>query len=236
MKTPPSVERVGREKEPGIERRRAERFASDLETACKPVAARGGTAWKCRVVNISRTGIALALNRRFEQGALLSVDLEDASGAVARTMFARVVHVRSQGDDLWMLGCAFAGELNDDELKHFHAERRRAEDADCRAWVRFDCDVPAKAMIIRAGPGESLLVRVVNISPGGMCLLSPCELKEGTCLWLEFPPADGRPAYCLEARAIKVISHGPDGWQVGCEFVAKIKADELKALAGGEPA
>src|SRR5437868_5613632 len=105
------------------DRRRAERFATDVETACQPVGPLGGSAWPARIQNVSQTGLALVSDRRFERGTLLSVDLEDPEGGAARTVLARVVHVRAQEDGLWFMGCAFASELEAEELKQLHAER-----------------------------------------------------------------------------------------------------------------
>jgi hypothetical protein len=203
-----------------------------LETACQPVSARGEEAWPATIQDISRTGIALVLDRRFERGTLLSVQLEDRARSFGRTMFARVVHVRLHEDRAWLHGCAFAGELEEDELSYFHAERRRPTDLDCRAWVRFDCDVPATAWLLGPNQGESMPVRVQNVAPGGVGILAPAAPPTGTCLRLEWSGNEVRPPRPVEVRVIQAASQGSNGWLLGCELVAEIDAAELNALRG----
>src|SRR5438105_9929682 len=98
---------AARPQPPGHERRRAERFPSDLTAVCKPATARDDTHWPGKLRDISRTGAAVLLGRRFERGALLSLQLEDPGRGVEHRLFARVVHVRTEGKGTWLLGCAF---------------------------------------------------------------------------------------------------------------------------------
>src|SRR5436305_9060069 len=106
------------------ERRRTDRLAVDLETVCQPITGGGDAQWPGKVRNLSRNGIAVALKRRFERGALLAFQLEDRQRAVERRVYARVIHTRAEGKDTWVLGCVLAGELSDDELRLFQADPR----------------------------------------------------------------------------------------------------------------
>src|SRR6202023_2585753 len=98
-------------------------------------------SWPARVVDISTGGIALVLDRRFEKGAMLSVRLACSDEENTRTLFLRVVHIAQHVDGSWCLGCAFASELAEEELQAFQAKRVRTTEPDCRAWVRFECNV-----------------------------------------------------------------------------------------------
>jgi PilZ domain len=130
------------------ERRRAERLRADLEAVCQPITGGGDAQWAGKVRNISRTGIAVALKRRFERGALLAFQLEDRERAIERRVFARVIHTRAESKDTWVLGCVLAGELSDEELRQFQADRPCPAEADHRAGERPQGDRLTAAVLI----------------------------------------------------------------------------------------
>jgi PilZ domain len=226
-----SVAIVEEQEDGHADRRGAVRIPCDLETACQAIAARGDTVWTGRMRNISRTGIALEVGRRFERGTMLAVQLEVAAGAFQRTMFARVVHVQALDSGAWLVGCTFAGEMDDDDLSHFQVERRRPAEPDGRAWVRFECDLAATAFRIRGDREESFAVRVVNIAPGGMGLHVDYPVETGTFLRVELPGVLEQGKRCREVRVIKVVRQEDRGWILGCELAASLGPDELRALA-----
>jgi hypothetical protein len=98
------------------ERRAFVRYPCSLESNCHPLSA-SGQEWAGQVENVSRGGVALVLNRRFELKTLLAIELLRPNGEPARRVFARVVHVHRRADGNWMLGCAFANELSEEDLK-----------------------------------------------------------------------------------------------------------------------
>ena len=57
------------------------------------------------------------MSRRFELKTLLAIELLSRSGQPSRRVFARVVHVHRRGDGSWLLGCAFATELSEEDLQ-----------------------------------------------------------------------------------------------------------------------
>src|SRR5437588_3622509 len=102
-----------------IECRVYERFASDIRTACQPIAARAAQdlKWAASVRNVSLGGIALQLSRRFERGAGLAVEVPEPGSDQTYTVFAKVIRVTPQEDGSWLHGCAFVGELSEDGLR-----------------------------------------------------------------------------------------------------------------------
>jgi hypothetical protein len=58
----------------------------------------------------------LTLNRRFERGSGLAIELPTEEGTTA-TVLARVVHVRGLSDGTWLLGCDFISELSEEEVQ-----------------------------------------------------------------------------------------------------------------------
>jgi hypothetical protein len=214
----------------GPERRRAPRYPSDLKTTCRPLTAREGASWPACALNISCSGIALILGRRFEPGTVLAMELEDPFGAVSRSVVARVIHVHPHEDGTWKHGCAFAAELDDDELRAFRAERVRPDEPDCRAWVRFDCDV-ATTYEDPAGDGDSLPARIVNVGPGGVALVVGAPYEKGTLLWLQLPGPLDQPGRTALVRVVQPGQPSGEQWLVGCEFADRLNEDDLLGLA-----
>jgi hypothetical protein len=99
-----------------IERRVWVRFPCNLDTSCHPVGQSAELKWPGTVQNISQGGVCLRLNRRFECGTILTVQLQDPNGTPSGTHLARVVHLHADGHGEWLMGCAFIHELSEDEL------------------------------------------------------------------------------------------------------------------------
>ncbi len=51
-----------------------------------------------------------------EAGTVLAMDLHGRDESILRTLFARVMHVTLQNDGSWLLGCAFANPLSEEDL------------------------------------------------------------------------------------------------------------------------
>src|SRR5207245_2637627 len=98
---------------------------------------------------------------------------------------------------------------------------------DPRRWVRFPCNVETACSTCLVAPGETTPARVLNVSPGGVGLLLPCEFDVGTLLNLDVPRAVA-PAR-VRVRVARVVAHGRGNWFLGCEFVDELSAAELRA-------
>jgi hypothetical protein len=70
-----------------------------------------------QVVNISSSGIGLRLDRPLETGSLLDLQLQSPSGDVTRQMLACVVHVTSQPNREWLIGCNFIHEMPEEDVR-----------------------------------------------------------------------------------------------------------------------
>src|SRR3954470_22992843 len=87
------------------ERRAAERFTSDKNAWCHTLTGRMADPTLARVKDISASGIALVLGRRFETGTLVSVELDQANDGDADRLLARAVRLAAQPDGSWLIGC-----------------------------------------------------------------------------------------------------------------------------------
>jgi hypothetical protein len=82
------------------ERRATVRYACDAKTSCTPLAAlQSDTGWEARVRDVSRIGLGLVLERRFEPGTIITVDLHP------RILLVRVAHAKALPEGGWLLGC-----------------------------------------------------------------------------------------------------------------------------------
>jgi hypothetical protein len=70
-----------------------------------------------KICELSQTGISLRIGRPFEPGEFLSVEPLQENADLTRVFQARVVHVRTDHSDGWILGCEFTQPLNTEELK-----------------------------------------------------------------------------------------------------------------------
>jgi hypothetical protein len=101
-----------------VECRVYERRSCRLDASCQPVAACGekGRNWSGQIRDISRGGMGLILNRRFERGACLAIEIAETERFPGETLLGRVVHATAQPDGRWLLGCQFFQPLSEDKV------------------------------------------------------------------------------------------------------------------------
>jgi hypothetical protein len=105
--------------QPDRERRVWVRYPGSLETFCQPLPAETAVgpeiSWPAHVWDVSRFGVALLLDRRYEAGTplLLLAAPEDT----AELLSLRVIHCQLQENGKWLLGCLFDRPLSDPELR-----------------------------------------------------------------------------------------------------------------------
>jgi hypothetical protein len=92
------------------------RFPSSHVGFCNPIGGARQPQWPARVRDISAGGVGLILGRRFEPESVLWVELPEEA-APARHYLVRVVRVHPCPGKKWLVGCAFARPLTDDEVK-----------------------------------------------------------------------------------------------------------------------
>jgi hypothetical protein len=207
------------------------RYSCDLESSCQPAGVADEVSWSARVRDISRGGIKLNLNRPFETGTLLKVEISNGQGDQSRSLMVRVVHVSPQGPFSWSLGCSFDKELTQQDLLFFQVKQKEPSEDERRAWLRFACDPdrPPRASVL-INPGDKVTAKVLNIAAGGIGLVVPRHCEPGTSLRLELIDPSGRTSRPIQARVIHSSQKGPEEWIVGCAFVAPLSEEDVAAL------
>jgi hypothetical protein len=79
----------------------------------------GKTTWAGWASDVSRYGISIIAERRFEKGTLLRVLTRDEAHAEEALPLVRVVDIRAADEGKWVAGCVFARNLDEEELSTF---------------------------------------------------------------------------------------------------------------------
>lgn len=93
------------------------RLPCNVPTSYHPVVAAVYEPWPAAVLDFSPGGMRLLASRPVEPRTLLRVELEAGDGQTSRKVLARVSHCSAQEGGKWILGCAFANELSDADVR-----------------------------------------------------------------------------------------------------------------------
>ena len=215
----------------GVDRRVWVRYTCDLESTCHENRGGDEVSWSARVRDISRGGVNLQLNRTFEPGAILSIDLPLGPDETPRTLQVKVVHAQAQGAGRWSLGCAFEKTLGEEDLISIQVKQPATTADEKRAWIRFSCEGerPAHATLL-INPNNKIQARVLNISPGGVGLATHRHCEPGTPLKIELIDASGRTSRPMQIRVVHSTAQGKEDWVIGCSFETPLSEEDVAAL------
>jgi c-di-GMP-binding flagellar brake protein YcgR len=210
------------------ERRVWVRYPTHLETHYQPADAESSRL-SARVRDVSRGGIHLVVNREFQTGELLSIELPRADDEM-HTVLACIVRAdRLKGED-WALGCVFSRDLGDAELQSFGARRERHAAADQRVWMRFPCNVRATYQHVSTLGAPIAEARVLNISATGVGLLVDEPLEAGTLLSVDLKPDSGAEPRTMLACVVHVTAQANGQFALGCNFIRELSEEDLQVL------
>jgi hypothetical protein len=170
-----------------------------------------------QVKDVSLRGVALLVNRRFEPGTNLVLELgESVSHSVS--VLARVVRVILQADGRWLVGAVFFREINEEELAAFRTEETRQTANGRHTAVRVAERRTAVCRLASVGALGQWAAEVRDLSPNGLGLLLSFAVEEGVVLWVDLLPRDDQPARTEKIRVVR-RERQPDGtWLHGCEM------------------
>lgn len=98
------------------ERRLTQRFETTLNAHCRPILDQK-SRWQGHIQDVSAGGIRLLLDRRFEIGVLLNVELLDTRTGRHFSWLVQTRWVRELIARKWSVGCVFNQELSADDLE-----------------------------------------------------------------------------------------------------------------------
>jgi hypothetical protein len=182
-----------------------------------------------KVRNISQGGINVLVNREFDPGQLLSIELPAADRKSTFTVLLCVVHVAQVEDKAWSVGGTFARELSEEDLAAFGARKKRAEAPDKRRWERFPVDLKATFSVVTAPEPVTYEATVLNISASGVGLAVDRPTEAGTLLSVDLMNSAGQVVRTILACVVHASTQ--DGRAaLGCNFIRQLNEEDLKAL------
>lgn len=213
------------------ERRVWVRFPAHLETtvhlAADPVEQ---TRVSTRVQDISPGGANLLVDRAFEAGQMLSVELPHAGDQETHTVLACIVRITADADGQWSLGCVFSRELTDEDLEGFGAKRVRHAPPDQRTWIRFATNREARFQKVGDPEKRTYSAKVINLSASGVGLAVTSAIHAGALLSVDLIGADGQIVRTILACVVHVATQPEGQWALGCNFIRELSDEEFRAL------
>jgi hypothetical protein len=198
--------------------RRYERRPCHVPTTCRP-AASNEMRWDATIENISQSGLRLRLRRRFEPRSGLAIELPGKDGQEPYTAYVKVVHVHTEGDGTWTLGCMLMSELSEEEFDRLVSYGNAGADAanlprtvvsNVRLWIgvhngHFVCCRVKRLHVAGAWPlppGRTLNLR--GVAADGSALEHAFEVvrcsRDDSGWAVQVRPVDETPTWLL-ARA-----------------------------------
>jgi len=177
------------------------------------------------VMNLSTSGVCLAVSRQFQQGAVLFLKLPNPNKTYWCGRSARVIHTQSLPAKL-LLGCQFTAPITESELHtllgHLPAPERRTNQ-------RFVPGSDTLGHLVVKLKDHDMPVILNDISVGGVCLVVPQRFAEGTLLQAELANTVNGTHCVMLFRLLHVREAGTN-WSVGGVFLDKMANQDLVAL------
>jgi hypothetical protein len=207
------------------------RFPADLQTNVQleegPVAENRVSA---KVRDISHGGANLLVERPFEVGQMLTLELPQESPEDSHTVLACVVRVFPAGAGQWALGCIFSRELSADDLEGFEATPVRQAPSDQRTSTRYTTNLGANFQKIGDPDNLTYSAQVLNVSASGVGLEVTLVVDAGALLSVDLRAADGKVVRTILACVVHVTTLARGRWALGCNFIRELSEEDLEAL------
>jgi hypothetical protein len=195
-----------------------ERQSCELPVACQPAAAFGKdeTSWSGTVRDVSQGGLRLTLERRFEPGSGLAVEVPEDANGDGQTILVKVVHVKRQLDGWWSLGCKFISELSEDEIRRLVSAGNQAPALEPQQRLKAVLTGPLALTKVRL---QVLVNSAALIDCVAEHLLVPASwpLRVGATMTLRGGKATGSP-WKIQLRVV-TCSQNSEGWVLRGELL-----------------
>lgn len=210
-----------------FDRRLAVRHKSPALVTCRAASA-GLKRTLVRIENVSRTGVAIQLDRVLLPGTMAAFELVEPDGR-RTAVLACARHAIESPAVGFLVGFSFSAELTFSALVGFGVPMTAPRPGDKRRWVRGSpSSERAVAQQMTGRQSGPHLVRVVDLSPAGIGLLSGVRLEPGTLLDLEILGRGEQPGIVILASVIYVTERDPESWLAGCVFIRELTDAELR--------
>jgi hypothetical protein len=213
------------------ERRVWVRYPADVLASVQPAQPQAReNRVSAKVRDISVGGANLLVDRFFETGQMLTLELPREGDEDTHTVLACVVRAVSEGEGQWALGCVFSRELTDDDLEGSGAQRTRHSPPDQRTWMRFTTNLKARFQKIGDPEERNYPAQVINLSASGVGLGVTTEVDAGGLLSVDLFTGEDRVVRTILACVVQVNTQASGGWTLGCNFIRELSEEDLQAL------
>jgi hypothetical protein len=211
------------------ERRRTPRHACEVETTFQCLNPPSSEHFPAHIRDISALGVQLLVAQSFRKGELLSLTLPASAEQASTAVLCYVVRVAPQTGGQFVLGCTFAQELSEQDLRPFGAVRASSPPSDSRRWLRSPCDVPVEFHEVRDRPSREQ-AHIVDISPNGCGLVVKRTLPMGALISLHSAGMEESCPFTMLASVVRISPRGQDDWLLGCTFLRELQDHEFAGL------
>jgi len=226
---------VGKNTLPAIEdqgdRRLWVRYPADVlanvQSAAGPIVENRVSA---QVRDISRGGAHLLVDRAFEEGQMISLELPKGNKDESHIVLACVVRANIEESGQYALGCVFSRELSEEDLYGFGAKRVRHESDDQRIWMRFETNLRANYQKVGDPRNQNYFARVINLSASGVGLEVTDPVEAGALLSVDLIADEATIVRTILACVVHITTQSKTSWALGCNFIRELTEEELKAL------
>jgi hypothetical protein len=170
------------------------------------------------VRDVSAAGIGLLLPHRLAPGTLLGIELPDAPAPPA-IVLATVAHVTAG-----TVGCRFALDLDEEDLKRFRPGAGRSRFFDRRTQKRRPCEACVACWPVHDPGVRRLSAAPVRVDAAVGVLLATQPLPLGMVLEWEMPGA------LTILASVARVTRQAERWAVACPFIRELTRRELRAV------
>jgi c-di-GMP-binding flagellar brake protein YcgR len=211
-----------------VERRIWVRHPCNLQTKYAPET--DELPLSARILDISRGGARLVVNRSHEPGSLISLELPGPDGKTKCAALACIVHERQIGDEEWELGCSFSRELDEEQLRVFGLGSATPPTDDKRNWPRFTANLTATVQLTNSYNASRWPAQVLDLSPGGIALAVDHEICNGALLTMDLGSANGHMVETILICVVHITTHEDGTRRLGCNFISELDENDLRQL------
>jgi hypothetical protein len=183
-----------------------------------------------KVLDVCVRGVKLQVNRPFEAGSLISLDLSGGEELSAVSVLACVVRAQEQPNREWILGCDFSRTPGVKNLFCFGIAAAKPGELDRLDWLRSGSNFSALYEDTVADPATGHDAQVVDLSADGVVLLVEHRVSNGVMLSVELLHRNGEPVTSVLACVVQ-IALLPDGKRIlACNFIRTLGERHFRAV------
>jgi hypothetical protein len=218
---------------PGVTARESRVWIRDLARTgmhVKPGSTEGNDLDYGKVLDVSGRGVKVLVNRPFETGTLISLDLPGGEGLSAVSVLACVVRTQERPNREWILGCDFSWQLGVEYFDNFGSAVDKPRKSDWGGWPRSVCSLKAIFEGTVADPVTRHDAQVVDLSADSVILLVEHNVPNGAMVSVELLTRNGELVTRILACVVQIALLPDETRVLTCSFIRTLGDQHFRAL------